>query len=185
RRLRQRRRRHRQPGRLEPLQLRDPRRARAARGTDRRSPSVGHRASRGMASPQRGLGARCAPRPRQGSGRLPRSARVPRGEGGRMTTSRLQGLAAGLKLPLLVTNLVNIRYLTGFDSSNAALLVRPDGEATLFTDFRYIESARQVEGVDPQLANRSLIPDLAKRLSGRIQFEADVLPYAEWEVLEG
>jgi Xaa-Pro aminopeptidase len=100
-------------------------------------------------------------------------------------TSRLQALAPGLKLPLLVTNLVNIRYLTGFDSSNAALLVRPDGEATLFTDFRYIESARQVDGVDPQLANRSLIADLAKRLSGRIQFEADVLPYAQWELLEG
>jgi Xaa-Pro aminopeptidase len=98
-------------------------------------------------------------------------------------TSRLEALAAELKLPLLVTNLVNIRYLTGFDSSNAALLVRPKGGTTLFTDFRYIESARAVDGVEVQLANRSLIDDLAKRLSGRIQFEADVLPYALWERL--
>jgi Xaa-Pro aminopeptidase len=96
-------------------------------------------------------------------------------------TSRLEALAAGLKLPLLVTNLVNIHYLTGFESSNAALLVRPKGEATLFTDFRYIESARQVEGVEVELAKRTLITDLAERLSGRVQFEADVLPYAQWE----
>lgn len=98
-------------------------------------------------------------------------------------TSRLQALAAELKLPLLVTNLVNIRYLTGFDSSNAALLVRPKGETTLYTDFRYIESARELQGIDVQPAKRSLIADLAERLSGRIQFEADVLPYVQWERL--
>jgi len=98
-------------------------------------------------------------------------------------TSRLEALAADLKLPLLVTNLVNIRYLTGFDSSNAALLVRPGGETTLYTDFRYIESARELEGIDVQLAKRSLISDLAEQLSGRIQFEADVLPYLQWERL--
>ena len=46
-----------------------------------------------------------------------------------------------LSEPLLVTNLVNVLYLRGFDSSNAALLVEPDG-ARLFTDFRYIEAAR-------------------------------------------
>jgi Xaa-Pro aminopeptidase len=98
-------------------------------------------------------------------------------------TSRLEALTAQLKLPLLVTNLVNIRYLTGFDSSNAALLVRPKSDTTLFTDFRYIESARQVPGVDVQLAKRSLIGDLAQRLTGRVQFEADVLPYIQWERL--
>ena len=36
----------------------------------------------------------------------------------------------------------NIRYLTGFESSNAALLVDPEGPAKLFTDFRYIEARR-------------------------------------------
>jgi Xaa-Pro aminopeptidase len=72
-------------------------------------------------------------------------------------TSRLQALAHSLDAPLLVTNLVNIRYLTGFDSSNAAVLVTPAGEATLFTDFRYIESAREVEGVHVTLARRSLL----------------------------
>ncbi|HUK97569.1 MAG TPA: Xaa-Pro peptidase family protein [Gaiellaceae bacterium] len=98
-------------------------------------------------------------------------------------TTRLDALSEQLKLPLLVTNLINIRYLTGFDSSNAALLVRPKGEATLYTDFRYIEVARRVEGVDVQLTRRSLILDLADKLSGRIQFEADVMPYLQWERL--
>jgi Xaa-Pro aminopeptidase len=98
-------------------------------------------------------------------------------------TSRLEALAKQLKLPLLVTNLVNVRYLTGFDSSNAALLVRPKGDATLYTDFRYIEEARQVEGVDVQITKRSLIQDVAAKLSGRVQFEADVVPHLQWERL--
>jgi Xaa-Pro aminopeptidase len=97
--------------------------------------------------------------------------------------SRLESLAARLDAPLLVTNLTNVRYLTGFDSSNAALLVEPGGGATLYTDFRYIESAREVPGVRAELVKRALLRDLGERLEGRIQFEADVLPYLEWERL--
>ena len=70
-------------------------------------------------------------------------------------SARLDALAGRLDLPLLVTDLTNIRYLTGFDSSNAALVVEPGGEAILYTDFRYIESARAVEGVEPVLAKRA------------------------------
>ena len=51
--------------------------------------------------------------------------------------SRIERLAALLDEPLLVTSGVNVRYLTGLSSSNAALLVASDGDATLFTDFRY------------------------------------------------
>ncbi len=54
-------------------------------------------------------------------------------------SDRIERLRELLEEPLLVTNLVNVRYLTGFDSSNAALLVEPD-RARLFTDFRYIEA---------------------------------------------
>ena len=100
-------------------------------------------------------------------------------------TTRLETLASELKLPLLVTNLVNVRYLTGLDSSNAALLVRPKGVARLYTDFRYIETARGVPDVEVVLAKRSLITDSAEKLSGRVQFEADVLPYQQWEQLVG
>ncbi len=99
-------------------------------------------------------------------------------------SGRLDALAARLEAPLLVTNLTNVYYLTGFESSNAALLVEPGGAATLFTDFRYIESAREVVGVETQLTKRGLMHDVGERLSGSVQFEADVLPYLEWDRLQ-
>jgi Xaa-Pro aminopeptidase len=98
-------------------------------------------------------------------------------------SKRLNALAAQLNAPLLVTNLTNVFYLTGFDSSNAALLVQPGGDATLYTDFRYAESARSVPDVEVQLTKRTMMSDLGGRLKGRVQFEADVLPYLEWQRL--
>ena len=98
-------------------------------------------------------------------------------------STRLEALGERLDAPLLVTNLLNIRYLTGFDSSNAALYVEPRGGATLYTDFRYFESARAVQGVEVELTKRSLLTDVGSRLTGRVQFEADVLPYLQWERL--
>jgi Xaa-Pro aminopeptidase len=97
-------------------------------------------------------------------------------------SSRIERLRGLLEEPLLVTNLVNVLYLTGFDSSNAALLVEPDG-ARLFTDFRYIEAARTVEGVEAVQSKRSLIGWLAENLTGRVGFEANVLPYSFAEQL--
>ncbi|HET7571371.1 MAG TPA: Xaa-Pro peptidase family protein [Gaiellaceae bacterium] len=99
-----------------------------------------------------------------------------------MTESRLARLAASLEEPLLVTNPVNVRYLTGFDSSNAALLVEPE-RARLYTDFRYVDAARQVEGVETIQTARDTIRWLAENLSGRIGFEAAVLPYGYYERL--
>ena len=98
-------------------------------------------------------------------------------------SSRIAELAGRLEEPLLVTNLTNIFYLTGFDTSNAALLVRPGGDATLYTDFRYIEAARGVDGVEAVLTKRALMTDVGDRLDGSVQFEADVLPYLEWKRL--
>jgi Xaa-Pro aminopeptidase len=99
-------------------------------------------------------------------------------------STRLSALSERLDLPLLVSNLTNIFYLTGFDSSNAALLVEPGAKATLYTDFRYFESAREVLGIDTQLTKRTLMEDVGERLTGSVQFEADVLPYVEWERLQ-
>ena len=76
-------------------------------------------------------------------GKGPDGYRGPRVPGGAM--SRVERLAALLDEPLLVTGGANVRYLTGLSSSNAAVLVDPDGEATLFTDFRYAEKARALE----------------------------------------
>ena len=92
-------------------------------------------------------------------------------------TARIERLRPRLEEPLLVTNPVNVLYLTGFESSNAALLVEPE-RARLYTDFRYIEAARAVEGVEPVQTKRSLIGWLADELDGRIGFEADVLPWS-------
>jgi Xaa-Pro aminopeptidase len=98
--------------------------------------------------------------------------------------SRIERLRAALEEPLLLTNPTNILYLCGFKSSNAALLVDQD-RARLFTDFRYSEAARAVEGVEFQETKRALLADLADRLSGPIGFEADFVSYAGYETLRG
>jgi Xaa-Pro aminopeptidase len=97
-------------------------------------------------------------------------------------SSRIERLQELLEEPLLVTNLVNVLYLTGLDSSNAALFVEPE-RARLFTDFRYIESAQGIDGVETVQTKRSLMAWLADELAGRIGFEASVLPWAFAEQL--
>ncbi len=98
-------------------------------------------------------------------------------------TTRIARLRERLEEPLLVTNLVNIRYLCGFDSSNAALLVEQE-RVRLFTDFRYIHSAHEIEEVEVVETRRSLVAHLAEMLTGRVAFET-VLPYAQYETLAG
>jgi Xaa-Pro aminopeptidase len=97
-------------------------------------------------------------------------------------TRRLERLAEQLDEPLLVTDLLNIRYLCGLDSSNAALFVEPD-RVRLFTDFRYIQEARAVQGVEAVQTRRDSIGELAETLSGRVAFEA-TLPYGQYERLQ-
>ncbi len=98
-------------------------------------------------------------------------------------STRLDRLRERLEEPLLVTSLVNISYLTGFESSNAALLVPPSGPVRLFTDFRYFDAACEIAGVEAELTKRSLLGDLAGRLKGRLAFEADALPFSQHAVL--
>jgi Xaa-Pro aminopeptidase len=97
--------------------------------------------------------------------------------------NRLETLRGRLDERLLVTNLVNIRYLVGFDSSNAALLVDPEAPTRLYTDFRYLEAAAEVAGIEAVQTKRALLADLAGRLRGRLAFEADVLPFSQVETL--
>jgi Xaa-Pro aminopeptidase len=97
--------------------------------------------------------------------------------------SRIQRLRDRLEEPLLVTNLVNVRYLCGFDSSNAALLVEQD-RVRLFTDFRYIDAARAVPDVEVVQTRRALVGELAETLTGRIGFET-ILPFEQYRTLEG
>ena len=98
--------------------------------------------------------------------------------------NRIERLASRLDDPLLVTGLVNVRYLTGLQSSNAAVLVEPDGDATLYTDFRYAEAAAEIDSVTFHRTPRAVVPALAELLSGRrIAVEASHLSLASAEVL--
>ena len=72
---------------------------------------------------------------------------------------------------LLVTNLVNVRYLTGFTGTNGACLVSPE-ERLFFTDFRYVERARaEVREFERVEGGRELLGDVASRLHGRAGFD--------------
>jgi Xaa-Pro aminopeptidase len=97
-------------------------------------------------------------------------------------SDRVERLRETLEEPLLVTLPTNVRYLTGFTSSNAALLV-DDDRVLLFTDFRYASAARAVHGVEFVQTQRSLLQSVAEHLEGRVGFEAAALTYAGWETL--
>jgi Xaa-Pro aminopeptidase len=78
----------------------------------------------------------------------------------------------------LVSNPVNVRYLTGFESSNAFVLVGSE-DVVLLTDGRYAEAARAVSGVEVQVVERDFLPGLATRLGelarAPVGFESDHL----------
>jgi Xaa-Pro aminopeptidase len=80
----------------------------------------------------------------------------------------------GLDL-LLVTDLTNIRYLTGFTGSNGIAVVGPDTRRFL-TDFRYVERARhEVHGFDVERAPSDLASALGEWPAGQVRlgFEDD------------
>jgi Xaa-Pro aminopeptidase len=79
---------------------------------------------------------------------------------------------------LLVTNLLNVRYLTGFTGTSGACVVTPD-ERIFFTDFRYVEQAReQVPDFERVEVGRDLLGEVAKRLRGRAGFDDEDLSVA-------
>ncbi|MDP8977216.1 MAG: Xaa-Pro peptidase family protein, partial [Actinomycetota bacterium] len=100
-----------------------------------------------------------------------------------VTAARRDALRRRLRdagLPaLLVTALVNVRYLTGFTGSQARVLVTADGDADLFvTDGRYREQA----GVEVPGMARAVNPSsgwLRERLGGRhtLGVESQHLPW--------
>src|SRR6476620_3396050 len=85
---------------------------------------------------------------------------------------------------LLVTNLLNVRYLTGFTGSNAALLIAVDGADVFCTDGRYVtQSAEQVPDLE-RVIDRASAVALIRRASGRTGFEALSLTVAGLRALE-
>ena len=97
--------------------------------------------------------------------------------------SRIDRLRGSLEEPLLVTTPANVFYLTGFASSNAALLVEPDAGTRLFTDSRYAERAPRTEGVEVVETKRALIRALGELLHGRVGFEPHGVTFADYSAL--
>ena len=69
--------------------------------------------------------------------------------------SRADRLAEALEVDaLLITDLFNLRYVTGFTGSNGMAVVGRDIRRFI-TDFRYVEqAAAQVEGFDREATGR-------------------------------
>ncbi len=85
---------------------------------------------------------------------------------------RLAALVAERELDcLLVTDLTNVRYLSGFGGTNGACIC--GSEARIFlTDFRYTERAEaEVEGWDVVTVKDDWLAGIAERLSGKVGFE--------------
>jgi len=77
---------------------------------------------------------------------------------------------------VLVTNLLNVRYLTGFTGSNGALLVRTDGADLLGTDGRYTTQAGMQAPDVELLVDRATVAGLARaavqRGTGTLGYES-------------
>ncbi|HEX5146514.1 MAG TPA: Xaa-Pro peptidase family protein [Conexibacter sp.] len=61
---------------------------------------------------------------------------------------------------LLVTNLVNVRYLTGYTGTNGVALVGVEELRTFVTDFRYVTQAeQQVHGFERRVGEQDLLDE--------------------------
>jgi Xaa-Pro aminopeptidase len=108
--------------------------------------------------------------------------------------ARVERLAAGLASrqvdALLITDLTNVRYLTGYTGSNGVVVASPSGSVFL-TDFRYLARVAPLrEFIDVQQANQDLIRFVSTRWAelapgaARIGFESVHLSYAAHALLE-
>src|SRR3954453_9832167 len=85
---------------------------------------------------------------------------------------------------LLITNLPNLRWATGFTGTNGAAVIGPDIRI-FYTDFRYVEQAEaQVPDFDRTRVGQSLLRDLAAQLNGRVGFEDQWLSVRAYEQLK-
>jgi Xaa-Pro aminopeptidase len=103
--------------------------------------------------------------------------------------ARADRLAASLgdrELDLfLVTELTNVRYLTGFTGTNGACICGPDTRLFL-TDFRYTErAAAEVEGWETITVTDDWLAGIAAHLQGRFGFEDDHVSVRLLERLKG
>jgi Xaa-Pro aminopeptidase len=99
---------------------------------------------------------------------------------------RLEALLAEPELDLLlVTDLTNVRYLTGFTGTNGACVCGP-GTRIFLTDFRYTErAAAEVEEWDTITVENDWLAGIAEHLKGRFGFEDDHMAVRTLEKLKG
>ena len=103
---------------------------------------------------------------------------------------RLQAKLPDLRVDaLLVTNLTNVRYLTGFSGTNGQVLLAPS-DAVFLTDPRYeARAADMVGGADVVVYPARLTDVLGDRLSGmsasRLGIEAATMTISERDDLSG
>ena len=84
---------------------------------------------------------------------------------GRRERTRQELAAQGLVGPLFVTDLANVRYLSGFTGSNAVLVVGSDaGDDVLATDGRYVDQAAQESPGLELLIDRSTLQAVLDRI---------------------
>jgi Xaa-Pro aminopeptidase len=100
-------------------------------------------------------------------------------------SDRLEAALAERELDrMLVTDLTNVRYLTGFTGTNGACICGP-GIRLFLTDFRYTErAATEVEGWEPLTIEGDWLASIAERLEGRVGFEDDHLAVRSLRKLE-
>ncbi|HEU5104531.1 MAG TPA: Xaa-Pro peptidase family protein [Solirubrobacterales bacterium] len=98
---------------------------------------------------------------------------------------RLEKLLAERELDrMLVTDLTNVRYLTGFTGTNGAVVCGP-GIRLFFTDFRYTERASaEVEGWESLTIGNDWLKGIGEHLSGRVGFEDDHMAVRTLEKLK-
>jgi Xaa-Pro aminopeptidase len=89
----------------------------------------------------------------------------------------------------LITAGPNVRYLTGLDSSNAAILLPAVGAPVLATDFRYEQAAKRdvpdVELVIERFIETGLAQEMSRRGMRRVAFEAHEMTVERHEELIG
>ena len=74
---------------------------------------------------------------------------------------------------MLVTDLTNVRYLTGFTGTNGAAVCGP-GLRVFLTDFRYTErAAAEVSEWETVTVTGDWLAGIAERLAGKVGFEDD------------
>ncbi len=98
---------------------------------------------------------------------------------------RLAALVAERELErVLVTDLVNVRYLTGFGGTNGACVCGQE-ERFFLTDFRYTERAEaEVEGWEVITVKDDWLGGIAERLKGKTGFEDQQMTVRLREKLE-